>query len=95
MTKGLNMDLERLISLIDALVTDYIKDVGHKPHGLVLGPEAYVSLCEYVRRTEKYMADAKVEAFYISEFQGMQIFAKEMPGIEIIIPYTHVWRHLK
>jgi len=89
------MKVAILIDALERLLSDYIQETGKKPAGLLVGPEEYMLLCKYVSMKDSHMKDAMVESLYISEFQGMMVFLKELPGIELMIPYQEVWRYLK
>ena len=89
------MDVHHLINLIEMMITTYIEETHKKPAAVLVGPREYVALCEYAKRTQPEMKNARVENVYITEFQGLQLYVKEMPGVELMISYTSVWEYLK
>ena len=80
---------------IEFLVEEYYREFRKKPVGIVLGPDQYLELCEYLQRTDPALIQARVNQVIITEYRGYPVYVKEMPGIDLIIPYTEVSKYLK
>lgn len=89
------MDVHQLIELIETMISTYIEDTSKKPAAVIVGPKEYIALCEYMRKTQPELKDARVGNVYITDFQGVNLYVKEMPGVDLMIAYQSVWEYAK
>lgn len=80
---------------IQLLLHDFRSQTGKKPGGIVLGPMEYLQLCEYVTRSQPHLQDAMVQDILVTQYGEYPIFVKEMPGVDLLIPYADAVRYIK
>lgn len=84
--------MARVIEVIEEMLHDYHCDHLTKPVGLVLGKFEYLELCQYLRRMHPEMKDATIAGLLVSEYNGLPVFLKEMPGVDLLIPHNEALR---
>lgn len=85
----------RVVEVIEIMLDDYRTDSGgKKPAGILVGPQEYVQLCDYVMRKKDTLKETLVFGTLVTEFLGYTVYVKELPGVDLIIPYTDIARHL-
>lgn len=84
----------RVVETIEILLDDYRTDTGKKPAGILVGPQEYVQLCDYVIRKKSTLKNTLVFGTLVTEFLGYPVYVKELPGVELMIPYTDIARYL-
>ncbi len=82
----------RVDYVIEEMVEDYYAENGRKPAGIILGPKEYLALCE-ILKDQKVMRDAKVGSLMVTEYRGYPVYVKEMPGVDIMIPFTEAFKY--
>jgi hypothetical protein len=83
-----------VIENIYIIVDDYQKDTNKRPAALILGPREYRYLCDYVSRNNAAMKDAQVFGNLVTEFIGLPVYLKELPGIDLMIPHVDVMKYV-
>lgn len=77
--------------LIEVMIESYYQESGRKPAGIILGPAEYRDLCNRVRRGPDFLKQAAVGEVLITEYKGYPVYVKEMPGIDLMIPYQEAF----
>lgn len=83
-----------VIESIHIIVDDYCRENKKKPAALVLGPKEYVQLCEYAMRKDPAMKDSRVYGNLVTEFIGIPVYLKELPGVDLMIPHVDVMKYV-
>lgn len=85
----------RVVECIEIMLHEYrTESGGKKPAGILLGPQEYVQLCDYVMRKKNTLKNTLVFGTLVTEFLGYPVYVKELPGLDLMIPYTDLARHL-
>lgn len=79
--------LQDVAYLIEIMIETYYQDSGKKPAGIVLGPPQYRELCDQMSKRIESLKETAVEGAPLTDYKGFPVFVKELPGIDLIIPY--------
>lgn len=82
-----------VVFTIEVLIETYYQDAGKKPAGLVLGPAEYRDLCNRAKRAPDFLKQAAVGEVLITEYKGFPLYVKELPGVDILIPFQEAFSH--
>lgn len=77
--------------LIEVMIETYYQDSGRKPAGIVLGPAQYRDLCNQMSHKVGFLKESTVDNAPLTEYKGFPIFVKELPGIDLLIPYQEAF----
>ena len=77
--------------LIEIMIETYYQDSGRKPAGIILGPPQYRDLCQQMSHKIGFLKEAAVDGAPLTEYKGFPIFVKELPGIDLVIPYQEAF----
>ena len=79
---------------IEVMIETYRQESGKMPAGILLGPREYRDLCDRVRRSSGFVRQEHVHdkhAALITEYKGFPVYVKELPGIELLLPYQEAF----
>lgn len=77
--------------LIEIMIEDYYRDAGRKPAGIIVGPTEYRTLCNQMSHKVGFLKETAVENALLTEYKGFPLFVKELPGIDLLIPYQEAF----
>lgn len=77
--------------IIEVMIETYQQESGRKPAGIILGPSDYRELCNRVKRSPDFLKQASVGEVLVTEYKGFPVYVKELPGIELMIPYQEAF----
>lgn len=83
--------MHNIAFLIEVMIETYYQESGRRPAGIILGPPQYRQLCAQVQTSPDYLKQAAVEGAPLTEYKGFPLFVKELPGIDLMIPYQEAF----